>query len=433
MKNVAMLFLMVTLLGYGSITIAHDQIPGSPQQKPIVIKNATIHTVDGPTIGRGSVLLVDGKITAVGKAVVVPERATEIDASGMHVYPGLIEPITDLGLREINAVSETSDTTEHGDRNPNAKAWVAVNPDSELIPVARAGGVLTAMTAPRGRWLRGQTAVISLDGWTVDEMAVLAPAGLYIDWRWMEPSDDDEEKRIQKRAERQMEFAAILNEAKRYGEGRAESAERTPSDLRLESLLPLLRGEYPLVVEANSQSAIESAISFSQQHKLRLVIYGGYDAERCAELLTKYDIPVIIGGVYRLPMRRHEAYDAPYTLPARIKAAGVRFCIGGYGAGGPGGAAAARNLPYHAGNAVAYGLKHADAVRSITLSAAEILGVADRIGSISVGKDATLILTDGDILETATNVTRAWISGREVDLGSRHKALYEKYRKKYSR
>ncbi len=433
MKNIAMLILVVALLGDSSVTTAHDQIPGSPQRKPIVIKNATIHVVSGPVIGRGSVLLVDGKIAAVGKAVVVPKRAMEIDATGMHVYPGLIEPITDLGLREINAVSETSDTTEHGERNPNAKAWVAVNPDSELIPVARAGGVLTAMTAPRGRWLRGQTAVIALDGWTVDEMAVLAPAGLYIDGRWMEPYDDDEKKRIEKRAKRQMEFGALLGEAKRYGEGREESMDRTPSDLRLESLLPLLRGEYPLIVEANSQAAIESAITFAQQHRLQLVIYGGYDAERCAELLVKYDIPVIIGGVYRLPMRRHEAYDAAYTLPVRLKAAGVRFCIGGYGAGGPGGAAAARNLPYHAGNAVAYGLKQADAIRSITLSAAEILGVADQLGSINVGKDATLILANGDILETATNVTRAWISGREVDLGSRHKTLYEKYRKKYSR
>ncbi|MGB7344664.1 MAG: amidohydrolase family protein [Pirellulaceae bacterium] len=416
-----------------SKALAHDQIPGAPQNRAVVIKGVTIHRVDGPIIENGSVLFEQGKITAVGKAVVVPEKAIEIDGSDKHVYPGLIEPMTDLGLREINAVSETSDTTEHGDRNPNAKSWVAVNPDSELIPVARAGGVLTVMTAPMGRWLRGQSAVINLDGWSVDEMALLAPAGLYVDWDRMEPSEDDEKKRIEKRTERIAELDALLDEAKRYGEGRQANANDTPTDLRLESLLKLIRGEFPLIAEANKQSVIESAVAFAQRHQLKLTLYGGYDAVSCAELLKKYDVPVIVGGVHRLPMRRHDPFDAAYTLPARLHAAGVRYCVGGAGAGSPGGAAAARNLPYHAGNAVAYGLPREEAIRSITLSAAEILGVADRIGSITVSKDATLILTDGDILETPTHVVQAWIGGREVDLGSRHKTLYDKYRKKYSR
>ncbi|QDT13847.1 amidohydrolase family protein [Stieleria marina] len=416
-----------------SLSVAHDQVPGKQQQRPIVIKGATIHTVDGPTIENGSVLFEQGKITAVGKAVVVPAKAIEIQAGDMHVYPGLIEPITDLGLREINAVEETSDTTERGERNPNVKSWVAVNPDSELIPVARAGGVLTAMTAPRGRFLRGQTAVINLDGWTVADMTLLSPAGLYVDWRWMEPTDQDDKKRIAKRTERHEEFSALIAEATRYGEGRQANPSDTPTDVRLESLLAVIAGKYPLIAQANDQATIESAIAWAQSHQLKLIIYGGYDAPHCAELLINYDVPVIVGSVYRLPMRRNDAYDTAYTLPARLQTAGIRYCIGGAGAGSPGGAAAARNLPYHAGNAVAYGLSRNQAVRSITLSAAEILGVADRIGSITVGKDATLVIADGDILETSTNIVQAWIGGREVDLGSRHKTLYEKYRKKYSR
>ena len=412
---------------------AHDQIPGKPQTRPIVIKGATVHVVDGPVIENGSVLFQDGKIVAVAKAVLVPPKAIEIDAEGMHVYPGLIEPITDIGLREISAVAATDDRTERGDRNPNARSWVAVNPDSELIPVARANGVLVAMTAPRGKFLRGQSAVIQLDGWSTNEMLLRAPAGLYVDWRAMEPSDDDEKKRITKRTEKHNDFDALIDEARRYGIARNSRPDQIPTNVRLESLLSVIDGELPLIAEANDQRQIESAVAYAQRHSLKLIIYGGYDAADSAELLKKYDVPVIIAGVYRLPMRRNDPYDTPYTLPKRLRAAGVKFCIGGPGAGSPGGAAAARNLPYHAANAVAYGLSPAEALRAITLSSAEILGVDDKIGSLTVGKDATLIISTGDILQTESNVTHAWIQGRKVDLGSRHQMLYEKYRLKYSR
>ena len=416
-----------------NVSNAHDQIPGAPQTKPIVIKGATVHPIDGPTIETGSVLFDQGKIVAVGKAVAVPPKAIEIDASGLHVYPGLISPISDIGLREILAVEETDDRTERGDRNPNVRSWVAVNPDSELIPVARAGGVLVAMTAPRGRWLRGQAAVIQLDGWSAEQMALRAPAGLYVDWSAMEPRDNDEKKRLEKRAKKHAEFDALLDEARRYEEARESRPNATNTDVRLESLLPVVNGQLPIIAEANDQAAIESAIAYAQRQKLGLTICGGYDAESCAELLKKYDVGVIVGGVYRLPRRRNDPYDSSYTLPARLKAAGIKFCIGGSGAGSPLGGASARNLPYHAANAVAYGLDATEALRAITLSAAEILGVSDSIGSLTVGKDATLLIVDGDILETQSNVTHAWIQGREVDLGSRHKMLYEKYRKKYSR
>ena len=412
---------------------AHDQIPGKPQRRPIVIKNAVVHPVDGPVIEKGAVLFADGKITAVGRAVEVPTNAVEIDAEGKHVYPGLIEPVSDIGLREISAVDATDDRTEQGDRNPNAKAWVAVNPDSELIPVARAGGVLVAMTAPRGKWLRGQTAVVHLDGWTVEEMILRAPAGLSIDWRAMEPRDDNAKKQLEQRSKKFAELDALLDEVRRYADGRKNSPKSTPTDVRLESLRGLLDGEIPLIAQANDRATIESAVSYAVRNELNLIIYGGYDAPQCADLLKKYDVGVIIAGVYRLPMRRNEPYDAPYTIPSRLQKAGVRYCIGGAGSGSPQGASNARNLPYHAGTAVAYGLDHAAAVRAITLSAAEVLGVDDKIGSLTVGKDATLLISDGDILESDSTVTNAWIQGREVDLGCRHKTLYEKYKRKYVR
>ena len=422
---------VLLLLGFLTATQAHDQIPGAPQSKPIAILQATIHTVDGPVIQSGGIVFVDGKITAVGKAVIVPADADQIDGSGMHVYPGLIEPMSDIGLREINAVDATNDRIEYGQRNPNASAVLAVNPDSELIPVARAGGVLVAMTAPAGRWIRGQSAVIQLDGWTADEMTLRAHAGLCVSWSAMEPRDDDEKKRIEKRTKKHADFDALLAEAKRYGEGRDQRPDQTPTDVRLESLVPLITGELPLIAEANDQHEIESAVAFAVRHQLKLIIFGGYDAAECSELLNHYDVPVIVGGVYRLPRRRHDAFDGAYTLPARLKQAGVKFCIGGHGSGAPGGAANARNLPYHAATAVAHGLEQEAGLRAITLASAEILGVADRIGSLTVDKDATLLITNGDIFETQTNVSQAWIQGRAVDLSSRHTMLYDKYRAKY--
>ena len=413
--------------------IAHDQIPGAPQTQPIAIVGATLHVVDGPDIENGTVLFDAGKIVAVGGKVAIPKNAKQIDATGKHVYPGLIESMSDIGLREINAVTETADHTELGDRNPNAKSWVAVNPDSELIPVARANGVLLAMTAPRGNWLRGQTSVIQLDGWSAADMTLKSPAGLYVNWRAMHPTDDDPKKQISKREEKLSEFDALLDEARRYRTGRQLRPEATPTDVRLESLFSVLDGNLPIIAEANEQGVIESAVTYAESQQLSLIIYGGYDAVPCADLLRKYDVPVIIGSIYRLPRRRHDPYDAPYTLPERLRQAGVRYAISGAGAGSPGGAAAARNLPYHAATAVAYGLRPSEAIRAITLSAAEILGVADQIGSITVDKDATLIITDSDILETESNVTAAFIQGRTVDLSSRHQMLYEKYQQKYKR
>jgi len=398
-----------------------------------LIRNAIVHTVDGADIEGGSVLFEGGRIAAVGKSVTPPDRTLVINGSGYHVYPGLIESVTDLGLREISAVEETDDRTEYGRENPNVRAWVAVNPDSELIPVARAGGVLVAMSAPRGRWLRGQSAVIQLDGWTVAEMTLLAPAGLYVDWSAVHPRDEDDAKRREQREEKLREFDSLLDQVRRYGQARAARPDQTPTNVKLESLLPLVAGELPLIVEADRQSEIESAIVYGVSQGLRVIIYGGYDADRCAAMLKQYDVPVIIASTYRLPLRRDDPYDAAYTLPDRLRRAGVQYAIGGPGAGSPGGAASARNLPYHAAVSVAYGLPEQEALRAITLSPAEILGVADRIGSITVGKDATILVTDGNILETETTVLDAYIQGRKVDLGSRHKMLYEKYKQKYSR
>jgi len=415
---------------------AHDQVPGRSQTRPILLRDGIIHRVDAPTLPRGSVLLVDGKIESVAAKINAPENAEIIDVSGRHVYPGLIDAMTDLGLSEISAVDVTVDRTELGRDNPNVRSWVAVNPDSELIPVSRAGGVLTAHVAPGGSFLRGQSSVLNLDGWSVRDMNVLSPAMMCVDWETIAVRGDLDADLIKKRESELDKLDEWLDRAERYQAAKQSAIESGTSDLfavdvRLESLLPVLRGELPIMAEANRRAAIESAIAYAQTRSLRMVIYGGYDAVECADLLRAADIPVILDGIYRLPLRRSDPYDHAYTLPARLQAAKVRFAIAGEGPGYPGGASNTRNLPYHAGCAVAYGLDPNVAIASITLSVAEILGVADSIGSITAGKDATVIVVDGDVLESTTNVTHAWIRGKRVDLGNRHETLFQKYRQKY--
>ncbi len=417
----------------GRSASAHDQIPGAAQERPIALVGGTVHTVDGPVIEGGTVVFDAGKITAVGKRVQTPERCRTIDVSGKHLYPGLIESMSNIGLIEIGSVRATIDTNEVGDENENLRPWVAVNPDSELIPVARAGGVLIASIAPQRGDLRGQVDVIELDGWSTHDMLLRENVGLAVSWRAFDSRSGDDAARGRQRDQRLQRLADRLDAAERYAASRAADPDNVPTDIRLETLAAVVHGETPLVVLAETRREIESAIAFCVGRDIRCVIYGGYDAPQCASMLKQYDVPVIVHATYRLPLRRHEPYDHPYTLPKRLADAGVRFAIGGPGSGSPGGASAARNLPYHAAVAVAYGLSAERAIEALTLSPAEILGIDDRVGSITAGKDATLIVVDGDVLQTESNVVQAFIAGAEVDLGSKHKTLAAKYRLKYSR
>ena len=416
--------------------VAHDQIPGDLPRGPIAITGGTVYPVSSAPIESGVVLFADGKILAVGTLdeVEIPAETELIDATGMNIYPGLFDAYSDIGLREIDAVSETVDHTETGRTNPNVRSWVAINPDSELIPVARTGGVMTSLVAPRGPYVAGQAGVVRLDGWTGDEMLLLGPAAMVISWDALESrSGPSVAKRAEARRDRYRQLDELLATAQRYADRRASVPDNQAVDLRLESLLGVIRGEIPLVASADRRVAIEAAVTYAAGQNLKLIIYGGHDAADCAELLKQHDVPVILPGTYRLPLRRDDAYDAPYTLPARLHQAGVRFCIAAERSGYPGGASNARNLPYHAGNAAAYGLDPAVALRSITLAPAEILAVDEHVGSLTVGKEATLIIVEGDILQVESQVRHAFIHGRPVDLGNKQVTLFEKYQEKYRR
>lgn len=268
-------------------------------------------------------------------------------------------------------------------------------------------------------------------------MAVLPSAAMHLSWPraipirswWIEETAAQQRK---ERDERLQTIRDTFDAARAYSRAKASrgkpGATSWAFDARWEAMLPVLDGKLPLIVAADEISQIQEAVAFAVDQKVKLIIYGGYDAWRCAPLLKEYDIPVIIGGVNRLPQRRDDPYDAPFTLAARLEKAGVRFCISGAERTGN-----TRNLAHHAGVASAFGLSPESAVRAVTLYPAEILGISDRLGSLTPGKDATLIVTSGDVLEITTKVERAYVAGRPVDLSSRHTELWKKYREKYRR
>ena len=410
------------------LSVASDQIPGSVPSGVVALIGGMVHTATGPPIENGTVLLEDGKILAVGTGVEILDDYQQIDCAGKQIYPGLFNTVGALGLVEIDAVRATVDLRETGKWNPNVVANAAVNPDSELIPVTRANGVLVALSSPIGGRVSGTASVLQLDGWTIRDMTVSASAGLVVNWPYMRTrrtwdDDDTAEEQVKRRTEDLKSLEEFFSTAAAYAE--ADTAGTLQQrDLKWDAMLPVMRGEIPVIIQADSTLQIEAAVAFSQRHKIRPIISGGYGAAACVALLKKQNIPVIIAGTLRLPQNRHDGYDAAYTLPKRLFDAGVKYCIGGVGRFS---SSNARNLPYHAANAVAFGLDSDEAIRSVTLYPAEILGVADRIGSIEEGKLATLFVSNGDILETETQVERAYIAGRPVDLTSRHTQLYEKY------
>lgn len=430
---IASLLLMIFLSTTGT-AIASDEIPGDIQRRPIALMGATLHPISRPPLRNATILFDEGQITAIGQNIDLPARTQVIDVNGKHIYPGLFNADGNLGLIEINSIRGTRDYQETGTINPNVRAEVAVNPDSELIPVTRSGGVLLTLTSPQGGLLSGTSAIIQLDGWTWEEMTLKAPVGLHVEWPRMEPASDwwVEESADEQNSERDESLAALdeaIDHARAYALARS-AADSTPIDARWEAMQPVLTGDLPLIVRANELQQIQAAVAFADRHKLRLIIYGGYDVPHCAELIKEHNVPVIVAGVHRLPRRRGDDYDAAYTLPERLRQLEIPYCIAGTGRFN---ASNSRNLPFQAATAVAYGLPHDEALRAITLYPAQILGVEEHIGSLEIDKDATLIVTDGDPLEATTNILDAYIQGRHVDLSNRQTRLWEKYRERIRR
>ena len=422
--------IFITAVSAASGSNASDQIPGGPQKRPIIIRNATLHTVSDATIEDGSLLFQNGKISSMGVSIPFPGDSETIEGKGLHIYPGLMDSYSSIGLIEIDSIRASIDTTETGNLNPNVRAAVAFNPDSEAIPVARANGVLSSVVVPSGGLVAGRAAVMMHDGWTWESMTIKADVGMVVNW----PRFARTRARFQREeaesneSDRLGPLHEFMREVKAYSRARKTAPQDQPIDLRLDAMLKVIDGTTPIMVLANSVKQIQTAIAFAKQYDLKMILVGGADAMHCVNLIKEAKIPVVISSTYRLPSRHDAAYDEAYALPSVLQNAGIPFSIG---ADGRFGASNVRNLPYHAASAAAFGLTQEQALRAITLSPAEIFGVSDQMGSLNVGKDATIIITNGNILETPTQVVKAFVQGRSVDLTSKHTQLNEKYTAKY--
>lgn len=405
----------------------------------LLLKGATVHTVSGQPISAGEVLVRDGRIAVVGKSVAASD-ATVVDLNGLHLYPGMIALDTSLGLREIGGVRATRDEREVGEFTPDVQSWIAINPDSELLPVARANGVSHFEPVPEGGVVAGQSGLVALEGWTPEQMTVRKPLALHVYWPKMElnttPRDQARDKSRWKSLDEQAKERAaklralddFFKEAQAYAKARAAAgkgqAETPTPDPAWEAMLPFVRGERPIAIHADEVRQIKAAVAWAATNGWKIILAGARDAWRVADLLATNQVPVIYGNIFTQPARDTDSYDVHFRAPAVLSKAGVKvaFGISLYRD------SLVKNLPYEAAQAAAFGLPAEEAVKGVTLYPALFAGVEERLGSIEAGKDATFFAMDGDILDIRASVKRMWIAGKEVSLENRHTRLYEKYK-----
>lgn len=414
-------------LGLGLI-FAVGTNAAAPQ--PVAFVGGTVHPVSGPPVAGATMLIEGTTILGIGTGLELPAGTQVVDVTGKHLYPGFIAAATDLGLVEIGAVRATNDTREIGDNNANLRAEVAWNAESlRLLPAAR-GGVLTAHVAGSGGLFTGTSAAMRVAGWNWRDMTLRAPLGLHVDWPSFAPPPEgtSPEDAAKKRKEQLKVIDDVLAEARAYGQARQAAVDKkgpaVDFDPRLEALLPALAGEMPWFFHADTKAQIESVLDWvADKGFTRVILISGYDAASVADRLAKAKIPVILTEVHRLPSRHWEPYDQPFTAAARLQAAGVTFAIAGNSD-----SSNVRNLPFEAATAAAFGLSKENALAAITLAPAQILGIADRVGSLEAGKEATFFIANGDPLEIVTKIERVWVAGQEVDLTQDHQwRMYQKY------
>ncbi|MBM4110287.1 MAG: hypothetical protein FJ254_02870 [Phycisphaerae bacterium] len=425
---------LICLLLCTTAAAQNSTAPTAAPRQVSCIRNVVVHTMDPAftVIPDAAVVIgTDGRIAAIVPAAQAPmDDVLVLDGGGRHVWPGFISSATTMGLIEVQQVRATDDRTEFGLFHPEVEAWVAVNPDSDLLAVARANGILGALVFPQGGRVSGTASMIRLNGWDTHDLVVRKDSGVIVRWPateptvqwWTRTTPDDQQKRIDRELRELREFFA---RAKAYIAAR-DAGSTQVEDLRFERLRPVLSGAAPLYLDANSAGQVASAVTWALAEGFKPVVVGGSGALEQADLLRAHDVPVIVVGVHRLPQWAHEAWDAPFTLPARLAEAGIRFSI----ATGDE-PSNDRNLPHHAATAVAHGLSHDRAVAAITRDAAMIAGVGDQLGSIAPGMRATMILSGADPLDVRTPVEAAWIDGRRLDLSNHQTRMLEKYRKKY--
>ncbi|MGA8143775.1 MAG: amidohydrolase family protein [Candidatus Acidiferrales bacterium] len=432
--RIAILFLAVF-----SVSPAHAQsAPGV-----YAIKGAKVYTISGPPIENGTVVIRGGKIAAVGADIPIPADAQIIDAAGLELYPGLFDPFTQMGLNEIGQVSATVDVTELGDFNPELVAATGVNPASAHIPVTRASGITHVIAAPgiggfdlgSGGFITGQASAFNLAGWTMEEMQIKRSIAMVINWpsiktrafdfatfRVKERPYSEVKKEYDKKID---ELNDWLDRARHYAQAKEKGSPALfERDLKLESLVPVVEGKLPVLVVAGEARDIRNAVEFCTKQKLKMILADGSQAFKVKDLLKEKKIPVILGPIERPPDEDDMPYDQQLSQPEELHAAGIPIALSSFGT------SFSRRLSQYAGTAVAYGLPHDEALKAVTLNAAEMFGIADQVGSVEPGKMANLIVTNGDPLEIRTEVRYLFVDGRLTSTDNKHRDLYEQYHKR---
>ena len=407
--------------------LAQNPIPAAPQTRPFAVTGATVHVGNGEVIENATLLVNDGRIEGIGTGLNVPDGYETVEASGKAVYPGLIALNSQLGLTEIGAVRATNDQREVGLFNPNARAAIAFNTDSQVIPTVRARGVLLAQATPEGPLVSGRSAVMQLDGWNYEDATVRADDGVHINW----PSRNSynwqtgELKANPRYDEQVRELESFLEQAVGYCGRDPEAGNRL---LKLEAFCDAITGNARAYLHADEARNIQAGVLLLKRLGARPVVVGGYQAYLIPEFLQREEVPVILGSTQALPAAQDEPVDQPYRAPALLAEAGVDFAISHEGYWQQ------RNLPFVAGQAVAFGLDYERAVEAVTLAPARIVGIADRYGSLEEGKSATFVIVAGDLLDMRSSVVEnAYIDGRSVNLDNKQAELYRKFSEKYRR
>ena len=417
-------------ISFSSVTHPIVPVPAADQSEPIAITGAVIHIGNGMIINDGIITFDKGLITAVGDAgggINLVNHAV-IDVEGRHVYPGFVLPNSTLGLIEVNSVRATSDVLEEGDINASVRSAIAYNTDSEIIPANRFNGILTAQVAPQGGLISGSSTVFKLDGWNWEDAMLAEDVGLHLHWpsyvqRRRNPETGLFETVDNENYEGQTQLLHSL-----FQDAQAYSGQLL--NLNLLAMQPLFNGVAKLFIHADEAKQIISAIRFARSYGVQdIVLVGGADALSVKSFLLAQDVPVIYERIHELPQREWQDVDMPFKTPFLLHEAGIKVGIGG----GATSIDRQRNLPFFAGTAAAYGLNRETALAMITSVNAEILGVADRVGTLEVGKDATLFISEGDALDMRTSqVLGAYIQGRDIDLYGTQQQLYERFRVKYA-
>ncbi|PPK84633.1 imidazolonepropionase-like amidohydrolase [Neolewinella xylanilytica] len=407
--------------------LAQNPVPAVAQQGPMAVTGATLHVGDGSVVENATILVRNGKIESVATAGEVPTGYQTVDATGKEVYPGLIALNSQLGLVEFNSVRATRDDREVGLMNPNARALIAFNTDSQVIPTVRSRGVMLAQATPEGSRVSGTSSIMQLDGWNYEDAAVQANDGIHIHW----PDRNDynwQTGRLipnERYDEQERELEAFLQQAVGYCGREDGDGERL---LKFEAFCDVVGGAAKAYLHANEARDIQAGVLLLKRIGANPVVVGGYQAHLIPEFLKREGVPVILGSTQALPASQDEPIDQPYRNPALLAEAGVEFAISHEGYWQQ------RNLPFIAGQAVGFGLDYEKAVEAITLTPARIAGIDDAYGSVEEGKSATFIVVAGDLLDMRTSqVEHAFIDGREVDLDNKQAELYRKFKEKYNR